>query len=81
MKTVCFLTALTAFGCVVGQRKGVTVAPTMDRSSIHELPTCPEKCNCASLDQNMHGLNKAICPNIPSSLHYSMKSLQVYNMC
>jgi hypothetical protein len=82
MKAVCFLLALTAFGSVLSQRKGIFTQPTADSSSVHEGPTCPEKCNCTRIGQNLHSdLRKAVCPVIPSSLHNSIKSLQVHNLC
>ncbi|KDR09849.1 Leucine-rich repeat and immunoglobulin-like domain containing-NOGO receptor-interacting protein 4 [Zootermopsis nevadensis] len=76
MKAVCFLMALTAFGCALGQRKGITVAPTRDTFSIQTVPACPEICNCTRMDLHS-AFKKAICPRIPSSLHYNIKSLQV----
>jgi hypothetical protein len=79
MKAVCLFVALTAFGCALGQRKGITVAPTRDSFSIRMVPACPEICNCTRMDQSPHsGFKKAICPKIPSSLHYNITSLQVY---
>jgi hypothetical protein len=82
MKAVCFLLALTAFGSAVSQRKGITTQPTADSSSVREGPACPEKCNCTRIGQNLQNdLRKAVCPMIPSSLHNSIKSLQVHSLC
>jgi hypothetical protein len=82
MKAACFLMALTAFGWTLGQRKAITVAPIRDSPSTHNVPDCPEKCNCTRLEQNRQSvLKKVICPKIPSSLHKNIMSLKVYNLC
>jgi hypothetical protein len=82
MNAICFLLALTTFGSTVSQRKGMLTQPTEDSPSTHGSPACPEKCNCTRIGQNLHDdLRKAVCPVIPSSLHNSIKSLQVHNLC
>jgi hypothetical protein len=81
MKAVCFLMVLTAFGCALGQRKGATLNPMTNSSYVHEVPHCPEECQCTTFDQNPHNsFLKAICGRIPVSLHQNIKSLQVYNL-
>jgi hypothetical protein len=82
MKAVCFLLALAAFRSAVSQEKGILTQLTEDSSSIHGSTACPEKCNCTRIGQNLHDdLRRAVCPVIPSSLHNSIKSLQVHNLC
>jgi hypothetical protein len=82
MKGVCLFLVLTAFGSAISQRKEILAQATEDSASVHGDPACPEKCNCTRLSQNLNNdLRKAVCPVTPSSLHNSIKSLQVRYLC